>query len=85
MELVLTTQDLEPLPKQELVTVNLENAGLLNSNYKRISRNNYSNINSQSVFGVKQLVKSRKYRFTSSIETVLKVSLFAIVMIITFS
>lgn len=85
MELVLTQQDTEPLPRVQQETLNLEDQGLLNSNYKRLCRSNYKNFNSKSVFGVKQLIKSRQYRFTSSIETVLKVSLFACIMVLTFS
>lgn len=85
MELVLTAQEIEPSPIQEKELFNLENNGLLNTSYKRISRNNFKNFNSRSVFGKRQIIKHRQFQLTSNIETVLKVSLFAIIMIVTFS
>lgn len=85
MELVLTTQDLDPLPRHEEGTFNLENNGLLNSNFKQVSRNNFNNFNSNSVFGRRQLVKRNKFIHTTSVETIIKVSLFVIITIITLS
>jgi hypothetical protein len=85
MELVLTAQEIEPAPIKETELINLENNGILNTNFKRISRNNFKNFNPGSVFGKRQLVKHRQFQLTSNIETVLKVSLFAIIMILTLS
>ncbi|MDO6595295.1 hypothetical protein Q4512_00120 [Oceanihabitans sp. 2_MG-2023] len=75
MELVFTTQDLEPLPKLEndIVTQPL---GFLNSNYQKIVKSNFERANANSIFGIKQRLKSRQFNTTCSIETVLKVSLF---------
>jgi len=85
MELVLNAQEIEPSPIQEKEIVKLETVGLLNSNFKQISRNNYKNFNSSSVFGRRQLIKRRQFQLTTSVETVLKVALFAIIMVVTFS
>ena len=80
MELVLSTQDLEPLPKCKLEVAPMRPEGLLNSNYKSIVRCNFAHINSHSIFGIKQRVKSRQYQFTSSISTILKLSVFLLTL-----
>lgn len=80
MELVLTSQKLEPSPKPRLVTKFVRPVGLLNSNYKSIVNCNLHNTNSTSIFGIKQRLKGRQYQLTSSIETLLKVSVFAVVL-----
>ncbi|RKE98336.1 hypothetical protein [Ichthyenterobacterium magnum] len=82
MELVLTSQDLEPLPKQVFIKDISKPEGLLNSNYKSIVKRNYNTLNSTSVFGIRQHIKSRQYNITSSIETVLKLSVFVIALVV---
>ena len=84
MELVLTTQELEPLPKRRLEVAPVRPEGLLNSNYKNIVRCNFRSNNSNSIFGIKQRVKSRQYQSTSSIDTILKLSVFLIALAIIF-
>lgn len=80
MELVLTSQKLEPSPEPRLKVKFVRPEGLLNSNYKSIVKCNLHNTNSSSIFGIKQRIKGRQYQFTSSIETLLKLSVFAIVL-----
>ncbi|WP_460217944.1 hypothetical protein [Psychroserpens sp. MEBiC05023] len=80
MELVLTSQKLEPSPKRRLETEFVRPEGLLNSNYKSVVRCNLRRANSTSIFGIKQRVKSRRYQFTSSIDTLLKLSVFITVL-----
>ena len=80
MELVLTSQKLEPSPKPRLKTEFVRPEGLLNSNYKSVVNCNFRNTNSTSIFGIKQRVKSRQYQITSSIDTLLKLSVFVIVL-----
>ena len=84
MELVLTTQELEPLPKRRLLVAPTQPGGLLNSNYKNIVRCNYNTTKSTSIFGIKQRVKSRRYQFASSIDTILKLSVFLIALAFIF-
>lgn len=76
MELVLTQQDVEPLPKQQLVTSIFKNEGILNSVYKRRTQQNFFHSHPKSIFGIKQRIKSKRYRITSSIDTILKISVF---------
>ena len=80
MELVLTSQKFEPSPKPRLGTEFVRPEGLLNSNYKSVVKCNLNNTNSTSIFGIKQRVKSRQYQFTSSIDTLLKLSVFITVL-----
>lgn len=76
MELVITSQELEPLPVRDYTTEFVRPEGLLNSNYKSVVKCNLSNTKSNSIFGIKQRVKSRQYQSASSIATVLKLSVF---------
>ena len=76
MELVLTQKDFEPLPIQKREPFIFKNEGLLKSNYKEETKENFFHSNPKSIFGIKQSVKNRQYRFTSSIATILKLSVF---------
>ncbi len=82
MELVLTQQELEPLPRQEKVPFVFKNEGLLTSTYKKEIRNNFFHSNPKSIFGIKQRIKSKQYQFTSSIDTILKLSVFVIALVV---
>lgn len=85
MELTLTTEDLEPLPEPKALKNYYKLEGLLNSNYQSIVKNNFSNTTSHSIFGIRQRIKKTKYKLTSSIEVLLKVSVFATFIITFFS
>ncbi|MBE9488706.1 MAG: hypothetical protein IMY67_00310 [Bacteroidetes bacterium] len=82
MELVLTQQDIEPLSKQKKEPFIFCNEGLLISNYKKETSKNFFHSNPKSIFGIKQQIKSRQYQFTSSIETLLKLSIFVVALLI---
>ena len=81
METTITNQDLEPLPNlsNDVVTRPL---GFLNSNYQKIVNHNYKKINSKSVFGIRQRMKHNQFINSCNTETVLKVALFAIALIV---
>ncbi len=81
MELVLSNNDSDPLPTKVNDTVN-QPLGFLNSNYQQIVNNNFSKVSSNSIFGIRQRLKSRQFNTCCSIETVLKVSLFFIAFLI---
>lgn len=80
MELVVTSQELERSPILRLETEFVRPEGLLNSNYKSVVNYNLHNANSKSIFGIKQSLKGRRYQFTSHIDTLLKLSVFATVL-----
>ncbi len=88
MELALTLQDLEPLPIRKhriKETIHLESKGILNSNYQNIVRKNYIDLETSSLFSIRQRIKSRQYQITSGIDTILKLSVFVTVFILIFS
>ncbi len=82
MELVVTTQNIEPLPRKNKPAFKFKNEGLLNSNYKQEINGNFFNHCPKSVFGIKQRVKGKRYQITSSIETILKLSVFVVTLAI---
>ncbi|MBQ0785907.1 MAG: hypothetical protein KBT69_00290, partial [Oceanihabitans sp.] len=73
MELVLINNDSDPLPTRVNDTVN-QPLGFLNSNYQQIVNSNFRKVSSNSIFGIRQQLKSRQFNTCCSIETVLKVS-----------
>ena len=58
--------------------------GMLTSSYKEEIKENFRNLKSNSLFSLKQLVKTNQHRFTSVIGTILKVSVFVIAYLIAF-
>ena len=85
MELVLTTEDLEPLPskQKDLIT---EYSGFLNSEYKSVVSDSLNNVSAKSIFGIRQSIKSRNYIVASSIaETTLKLSVFLTAIVLIFN
>jgi outer membrane receptor for Fe3+-dicitrate len=78
MELVLTHVNIEPLPKQEPEPFIFKNEGLLTSNYKEEIQDNFFNSKPNSVFGIKQKIKSSQYQYSPSVDAILKLSVFAI-------
>ncbi|GAA0739771.1 hypothetical protein GCM10009431_09150 [Gaetbulibacter jejuensis] len=76
MELVLSLQDLEPHPKQGFE----KQEGLLNSNYKQIVKRNLKALNSNTIFGNKHRIKTRQFVKTSSVATLLKLSVFVVLL-----
>ncbi|AUP78451.1 hypothetical protein [Flavivirga eckloniae] len=84
MELLSTDQDLEPLPESKVFEY-IKPEGILNSNYKKLVTKNLNQITSQTLFGIKQRLKNSQHKFTSGAETLLKVSVFATILITIFS
>lgn len=86
MEFVLKSQQLESLSESELIGFEKykTSGGLLSSNYQNVVKSNFNHIDTNSVFGIKQRLKSYYYRTDSSIETILKVGLFVILFIIIY-
>jgi hypothetical protein len=84
MELVLPIEELESLPEPRVSEKQARPSGILNSNYQKVVAQNLNNSSSQSIFGIKQYIRSRQYQSNLSIGAVLKVSLFAIIFLIIF-
>ena len=82
MEALVLQQDLEPFPKRPNVMLVFKNEGLLSSTYKQETINNFFQSNPQSIFGIKQRVKSMQYQSTSYVVAVVKLAVFAIILAI---
>ena len=85
MELVISHQEFAPLPRQKREPFVFKNEGLLTSNYKEEIQDNFFNSNPESVFGAKQRIKNFQYQYTSGIDAILKISVFAIALIVAFN
>lgn len=82
MESLILKQETEPLPIKDTTVINDSYEGILNSSYKKVAKENFFNSSPRSVFGIKQRLKSRQYSFSCSAETILKLSVFALVLAI---
>ena len=58
--------------------------GMLNSSYKEEIKEHFSNLRSQSLFSLKQTVKTNQSRFMPAVGTILKVSVFAIAFLVAY-
>lgn len=82
MELVLnSTLEIVPEP---IKGFHFTNQGLLNSNYKSLVKQNFSTSTKKSVFGIKQRIKASQFNMVNHTAAILKLSVFAIVLIAMF-
>lgn len=72
--------EIEPLPERKFEPIVFKNEGLLSSTYKIETGHNFFHSSPRSIYGIKQRLNHGRFQFTSSIETVLKLSVFAIVL-----
>ncbi|WP_298239287.1 hypothetical protein [uncultured Algibacter sp.] len=84
MELVLSSENVEPLPSQKEDLI-VKPSNFLNSSYKNIVKQNYTKQNSASVFGIRQRVKSHLFSSPTAAETTLKLSLFLALILLVFN
>jgi hypothetical protein len=84
MELVITSQNSEPLHNQNEELIN-KHLGFLTSSYKKVVCDNFNSVNSHSLFGIRNRIKSRQLSSNSSIAIVLKVLLFLALFFATMS
>jgi hypothetical protein len=82
MELVVN-QELEYLPEPTEVST-FTNSGLLNSNYKSVVKHNLRKTTRKSVFGIRQRIKSSQFNMVNHTAVILKLSVFAIVLVALF-
>ncbi|WP_299521274.1 hypothetical protein [Winogradskyella sp.] len=82
MELVLN-QELESV-SEPIAVPHYTTNGLLNSNYKKIVKENYSTLNTTSVFGIRQRIKSSQFNRINHTAAILKLTVFAIALIVIF-
>ncbi len=82
MQTLVLEQEIEPLPEGIFKPFKFRNEGLLMSSYKQENGKNFFQSSPKSIFGIKQKIKSRQYRFTSGVDTILKLSVFTIILAI---
>jgi len=82
MELVVN-QELEFLPEPIKVS-HFTSQGLLNSSYKSVVKQNFNKSATKSVFGIRQRLKSSQLNMVNHTAVILKLSVFAIVLIALF-
>ncbi len=82
MELV-ANQELEFLPEPTAVS-QFTGQGLLNSNYKSVVKQNFSTSTTKSIFGIRQRIKSSQLNRVNHTAVILKLSVFAIILIALF-
>lgn len=82
MELVLN-QKLKTVPEPREVS-HFTNKGLLNSNYKSVVKHNFCKSASKSVFRIRQNIKSSQFNTVNHTAVILKLSVFAMVLVALF-
>ncbi len=80
MKTLVLRKEIEPLPKQLNESFVTEYEGFLNSNYKRIAKANFFHSKPGSIFNTRQRLKSNLYTYSSSIDAILKLTIFGIVL-----
>ena len=86
MELIITNTTSQSLSKRRIIEKESQPEGILNSNYKQIVNQNLKSASPNTVFGIKQRVKSLQFQTTSSAtETLLKLSVFTVAILMIFA
>ena len=86
MELIITNTKSQSLSKRRIIEKESQPEGILNSNYKQIVNQNLKSASPNTVFGIKQRVKSLQFQTTSTAaETLLKLSIFTVAILMIFA
>jgi hypothetical protein len=86
MELIITNTKSQSLSKRRIIEKESQPEGILNSNYKQIVNQNLKSASPNTVFGIKQRLKSLQFQTTSTAaETLLKLSVFTVAILIIFA
>jgi hypothetical protein len=86
MELIITNTELKSLSKPRIFEKESQPQGLLTSSYKQVVNQNLKSASPNTVFGIKQRVKSLQFQATSTaVETLLKLSVFTVAILLIFA
>ncbi len=80
MKSIVLNKVIETMPIREEVPLIETYEGILNSDFKKVAKHNFFNSKPTSIFATRQRVKSYQYHFTSDAATLIKLSVFAIVL-----
>jgi len=84
MKLIVSSQDLDPFSQQYSFKHNLP-SGILSSRYKSVVKYNFNTLTKQSLFSIKQRIKSKQYNTNCAVSASLKISLFVLVLLMAFN
>ncbi|WP_223032854.1 hypothetical protein [Hanstruepera marina] len=76
MNTITTHQESEAFLLCKTKTILNKPSGILISNYKMVAARNYDNLDSNSIFGKKQLAKGYLFNTNSGVEFAIRVSVF---------
>lgn len=86
MELIITNTKSQSLSKPKTFEKESHYEGILNSNYKQVVNQNLKSASPNTVFGIKQRVKSLQFITTcTATETLLKLSVFTVAILLIFA
>ncbi|MBT8256943.1 MAG: hypothetical protein KJO49_00615 [Bacteroidia bacterium] len=80
MRSIVLRKEIDPLPIQQNIPVIETYEGILNSEFKKVAKTNFFNSKPKSIFATRQRLKSYQHHFTTNAETLVKLSVFAIVL-----
>ena len=82
-----SSRQLQPIPipiESTQENRNFFRGGLLTSSYKEEIKENFRNLHANSLFSLKQTIRTNQDQFTPAVGTILKVSVFVIAYLIAF-
>jgi hypothetical protein len=85
MELLLTTFDSNSVSDQNHEVDSFDPGGLLNSNYQSTVKITRETTSKDSLYAMKQSIKIKRFQLVSSVETLLKLTIFTAVILSIFN
>ncbi len=80
MELLINKTNIQQSSFRRIKPQEFIPGGILNSSYKRIVRDNIEGATPHSIYGIRNIVKSRTSYHATSVETIIKVIVFLIIL-----
>jgi hypothetical protein len=84
MDILVSHHESEVLTILEKKNIHNKYLGILNSEYKAVTKQNIQNLEFGTIYGNKQLVKSRLYKLNSGVEFGLRVAVFLAIFSLIF-
>ncbi len=80
MEFVINKADIKNTPMRSSKREDFIPGGILNSSYQKIVKQNVQSASQDSIYGIRNTVKSRTFYHATSAETIIKVLVFLIIL-----
>ena len=85
MQAITLQQDIRQLPIKRNKPIIKNYEGILNSEFKQIAKENFFHSSPRSLHNIRQQIKRRQYQTVIHADTILKLSVFAIVITLILS